>query len=95
MEKKTFWMTLGFIFGSTIALAKCSQIYRETSPILPNAYSQTSEWGKFNSLCKNLCSPDETVIIGEPIPGRVDEDTYCICAGDSPRVAATWMHYVK
>ncbi len=90
MSKKSFWMTLGFTFGSAITLAKCSQLYNETSPIYTGAYDPTEEWQSFNELCERECEPNDAVIIGEPIPGRVDEDTYCVCTGKRPRVAASW-----
>jgi hypothetical protein len=44
----------------------------------------------FETTCRKLCSPDEFHIVGRPMPGRVSEDTKCLCGGQRPRFVAKW-----
>ena len=82
-------MVLGFMFGMFISLTLCYSVYKETSPPT-SAYMPTREWRQFEKTCSSLCSPDIGIIIGEPIPGRVGEGTYCICDSKPPKMVARW-----
>ena len=83
-------MTFGFVFGMSLSLVMCNRFLEETEPIRAEVYEQSKDFQKFAKLCEKLCEPDPSLVAGEPFPGRVGPETYCVCVGDSPRVAAKW-----
>lgn len=86
---KTKVVVSGFIVGVFISLSTCYSIYKETEP-QTSVYMPTKEWRQFERTCSELCLPYASIIIGEPIPGKVSEDTYCVCSSKPPRLAAKW-----
>jgi hypothetical protein len=57
-------------------------------PPAPDPFEQQYE--EFETLCRRLCSPYPSHIIGRPMPGRLSSDTKCLCASNPPRIAAKW-----
>lgn len=60
----------------------------DVPPPPPNPLDK--EYEAFETLCKDLCKPYPSHIIGRPLPGRLSTDSKCLCASNPPRIAAKW-----
>jgi hypothetical protein len=90
-DRKHLLMIFGFVIGASMSLATCNKILNDTAPIVQETYKETKDYVKFRETCRELCGGgEEFVIIGEPFPGKVDTETFCICTLGGPRVAAKW-----
>ena len=73
-----------------VEVIMCLGSFTSCDPPAPPPDPFKKEYEEFDRLCVRLCSPYPSHIIGRPIPGRLSEDSKCLCASSPPRIAAKW-----
>jgi hypothetical protein len=71
-------------------MVSCAGAFMSCEVPSPSPNPLDAEYKEFETLCKDLCEPHPSHIIGRTLPGRLSADSKCLCASNPPRIAAKW-----